>query len=289
MNKTHQEKLLHVDKNHHHLSLTRQVELLGLSRTSLYYQPRPVDPFILEMMNKIDKIHTRWPYFGSRKITAKINRKFKKEYLDLRVNRKRIQRLARIMGIEAIYPKRYTSIPDKQHQIYPYLLKGLTINKPDQVWGIDITYIRLVNGWIYLTAVIDWFARFVLAWEVSISLEKQMVVNTVNKAFKINIPDILNSDQGSQMTSDDYIQTVKSKGIKISMDGRGRFFDNIFTERLWRSLKYEEVYLKEYRTPREAELNIDQYFKDYNYERPHQNLDYQTPAEVYFKKEKNKN
>ena len=189
----------------------------------------------------------------------------------------------RIMGIEAIYPQPRTSIPDKQHRIYPYLLKGLAINRPDQVWGIDITYIRLTEGWVYLTAILDWFARFVLAWEISDSLEAEMVIKTVKKAFEINIPDILNSDQGAQMTSADYVKTVERKGAKISMDSRGRAFDNIFTERLWRSVKYEEVYLKEYQTPREARQNLDQYFKDYNYQRPHQSLDYQTPAEVYFK------
>jgi putative transposase len=234
-------------------------------------------------MNGVDEINTKWPYFGSRKITAKLNKGFKKEKLNLRVNRKRIQRLMRIMGIEAIYPRKYTSIPNKEHRVYPYLLRGLVINRPNQVWGVDITYIRLVSGWIYLTAVIDWFTRFVLAWETSISLEKEMVIKAANKAFEINLPDIMNSDQGAQMTSDDYIKTVEDRGVKISMDGRGRAFDNIFTERLWRSVKYEEVYLKEYQTPKEARQNLDQYFKDYNWERPHQSLDYQTPAKVYFK------
>lgn len=267
------------------MSLTRQTELLGISRSSLYYQPRPVDPFTLDVMNRIDEINTRWPYFGSRKIRAKLNSNFKRESLGLRVNRKRVRRLMRVMGIEAVYPKKHTSIPDKQHKVYPYLLRGLTINRPNQVWGIDITYIRLVNGWIYLTAIIDWFARFVLAWETSISLEKEMVINAVKKAFEINLPDILNSDQGSQMTSADYIKTVEAEGVKISMDGRGRAFDNIFTERLWRSVKHEEVYLKEYHTPKEAKLNLDQYFSDYNYERPHQSLNDQMPTEVYFSKD----
>ncbi len=236
-------------------------------------------------MNKIDEINTRWPSWGSRKITAKLNINFikEKENSGLKVNRKRIKRLMGAMGIEAIYPKKNLSIPDKQHKIYPYLLRGLTISRPNQVWGIDITYIRLASGWMYLTAIIDWFARFVLAWEISDSLEKEMVINTVRKAFEINLPDILNSDQGSQMTSDDYIKTVEDKGVKVSMDGRGRAFDNIFIERLWRSVKYEEVYIKEYHTPKEAKLNLSQYFNDYNYERPHQNLNDQIPAEIYFK------
>ena len=265
------------------MSLTRQAELLGISRSSLYYQPRPIDPFTLDVMNRIDEVNTRWPCWGSRKITAKLNINFKKENLGLKVNRKRIKRLMKTMDIKAIYPKKYTSIPDKQHKVYPYLLRGLTINKPNQVWGIDITYIRLINGWVYLTAILDWFTRFVVGWETSIFLDRQMVINAVKKALLINIPKILNSDQGSQMTSEDYINLLKSKGIKISMDGRGRCFDNIFTERLWRNVKYEEVYLKEYQTPKEARQNLDQYFKDYNYERPHQSLNDKIPAEVYFK------
>lgn len=265
------------------LPLTRQAELLGLSRSSLYYCPKPVDSLTFDLMNRIDKINTKFPYFGSRKITAKLNRQFKEEKLDLRVNRKRVQRLAGIMGIEAIYPKKYLSIPDKEQQVYPYLLRGLIINKPNQVWGIDITYIRLINGWIYLTAVLDWFTRFVVSWETSISLDRQMVLGALNKAFTINIPDILNSDQGSQMTSQEYINLLKAKGIKISMDGRGRVFDNIFTERLWRNVKYEEVYLKEYQNPKEARKNLEEYFNLYNWERPHQNLDYQMPADLYFK------
>lgn len=275
-----------IEINSPNLSLGRQAELLGISRSSLYYQPSPVNPLTLMVMNRIDQIHTRWPYFGSRKITAKLNRAFKKREknnLGFKVNRKRIKRLMGIMDIEAIYPKKYLSIPDKEHQVYPYLLKGLIINQPNQVWGIDITYIRLVNGWIYLTAVLDWFTRFVVGWETSISLDRQMVISAVKKALQINIPEIINSDQGSQMTSADYITLLKSKGIKISMDGRGRCFDNIFTERLWRNVKYEEVYLKEYQNPKEARENLDQYFQDYNYERPHQNLNYQTPADLYFK------
>lgn len=263
--------------------MTRQANLLGISRQGIYYQAKPVDPLNLELMHRIDEIHTRWPCWGSRKIRAKLNHNFVKEDLTLWVNRKRVSRLMGIMGIEAIYPKKRTTIPNKYHKIYPYLLKGLVINKPNQVWGIDITYIRLTSGWIYLTAIIDWFARFVLSWETSITLEKEMVINAVRKAFQINIPNILNSDQGSQMTSEDYINLLKANKVKISMDGRGRFYDNIFTERLWRSVKCEEVYLKEYHTPKEAKLNLNQYFHDYNYERPHQNLNDQIPAEIYFK------
>lgn len=193
MSKNHSHQYLKslIEINSPNLSLTRQAELLGISRSSLYYQSRPVDSLTLKIMNRIDEVNTKFPYFGSRKITAKLNRDFEKENLGLKVNRKRIQRLMRIMGIEAIYPKEYTSMPDKQHQVYPYLLRRLTISKPNQVWGIDITYIRLLNGWIYLTAILDWFTRFVVSWETSISLGKQMVINAVKKAFAINIPDIL--------------------------------------------------------------------------------------------------
>jgi putative transposase len=238
-------------------------------------------------MHRIDEINTRWPVWGSRKITAKLNHCFRQEQLTLLVNRKRIKRLMGMMGIQAIYPKKKTSIPDRQHHIYPYLLRDMLIDRPNQVWGIDITYIRLVNGWIYLTAIIDWFARFVIAWETSITMDTDMVVNAVNKAFEQNLPDILNSDQGSQMTSGSYTNLLKANNVKISMDSRGRFYDNIFTERLWRSVKYEEVYLKDYQTPKEARQNLNQYFHDYNYERPHQNLDDFTPAEIYFKNIKN--
>jgi len=277
---------LHLNIDHSEtncLSLKRQAELLGISRTTLYYQPKPIDALNLELMHRIDEIHTKWPAWGSRKITAKLNHNFVKEDLTLWINRKRIRRLMGIMGIEAIYPKKRTTIPSKYHETYPYLLKGLVINKPNQVWGIDITYIRLINGWVYLTAILDWFSRFVLAWETSISLDRQMVINTVEKALRVNIPDIMNSDQGLQMTSDDYITLLKSKGIKVSMELKGTCFDNIFTERLWRNVKYEEVYLKEYHTPKEAKLNLNQYFHDYNHERPHQGLNDQTPAEIYFK------
>lgn len=283
MPKTHSEIKSHIENKHSVLSLTRQAELLGISRSSLYYQPKSIGHFTLDVMNRIDEINTRWPGWGSRKITAKLNRNFKKENLGLKVNRKRVRRLMGIMGIEAIYPKKRTTIPNKLHYKYPYLLRGLVIDQPNQVWGIDITYIKLMGGWIYLTAIIDWFARFVLAWETSITLEKEMVISAVKKAFEINLPDILNSDQGSQMTSEGYIKTVENKGVKVSMDGRGRCFDNIFTERLWRSVKYEEVYIKEYQNPKHARQNLDEYFNDYNYERPHQSLNDQIPAEVYFK------
>lgn len=238
-------------------------------------------------MHRIDEINTRWPAWGSRKITDRLNNALRLEDLTLRVNRKRVRRLMAVMGIQAIYPKKKTSLADKYHKSYPYLLKDLLINRPNQVWGIDITYIRLTNGWLYLSAIIDWFTRFVVSWETSITMGTLLVTDTVKKAFEINQPDILNSDQGSQMTSNEYTGLLEKNKVKISMDSRGRYFDNIFTERLWRSLKYEEVYLKDYQSPKEARENLDIYFTDYNYERPHRSLNGYTPAEMYFNNIKN--
>ena len=189
-----------------------------------------------------------------------------------------------ILGIEAICPKPNLSLNGKAHPVYPYLLKGLDIRRPNQVWGIDITYIRLNGGFVYLAAVMDWYSRFVITWEVSLSLDKEIVLDCLKKAFLVSIPDILNSDQGTQMTSQEYIDLVQGKGTQISMDHRGRCFDNIFTERLWRNVKYEEVYLKEYSSPKEAIKNLDEYFEFYDYDRPHQGLGYLTPAEVYFRR-----
>ncbi len=186
------------------------------------------------------------------------------------------------MGIEAIYPKPNLSLNGKSHKVFPYLLKGLDIKAPNQVWGIDITYIRLAGGFVYLVAIIDWYSRFVIDWEISTSLDKEFVLESLKRAFSKALPEILNSDQGVQMTSEDYISLVTGNGVKISMDHKGRCFDNIFTERLWRSLKYEEVYLKEYSSPKDAILSTREYFEFYNYERLHQSLNYLTPAEVYF-------
>jgi putative transposase len=270
------ERKLHIDKMHPELSIKRQAELLGISRASVYYQEKPVDPFTLKLMHRIDKIYTDIPFYGSRRITYQLNRE------GYGVNRKRIQGLMRNMGIEAIYPKKNTSQPEGSHKKYPYLLKGLVIKKPNHVWGIDITYIRLLKGWLYLTAILDWYSRHVVSWKLSDTLAKEMVIATVKKGLSLNIPEVLNSDQGSQMTSTEYINLVEASGARISMDGRGRAFDNIFTERLWRSVKYEEVYLKEYTTPKEAKKSLDAYLNFYNTKRLHQSLNYKTPAEVYY-------
>lgn len=227
-------------------------------------------------MERIDEVFTRRPFYGSRRITKQLRRE------GFKVNRKRVKRLMGVMGIEAIYPKPNLSLNGKPHPVFPYLLKGLDIKRPNQVWGIDITYIRLAGGFVYLVAVIDWYSRYVVDWEVSISLDKEFVISCLKRAFVKAKPEILNSDQGVQMTSEDYISLVTGNGVQISMDHRGRCFDNIFTERLWRTVKYEEVYLKEYSSPRDAILNLTEYFNFYNYERMHQSLEDLTPAEVYF-------
>lgn len=269
---------MHIDRNNKYIPLKRQAELLGLSRSTLYYRKREMNPFELKVMARIDEIFTKRPFYGSRRITKQLKRE------GFKVNRKRVKRLMGIMGIEAIYPKPNLSLNGKPHPIFPYLLKGLDINRSNQVWGIDITYIRLAGGFVYLVAIIDWYSRFVIDWEVSISLDKEFVISCLKRAFLKAKPEILNSDQGTQMTSEEYISLVTGSGVQISMDHRGRCFDNIFTERLWRSVKWEEVYLKEYSSPRDAILNLREYFEFYNYERMHQSLEDLTPAEVYFGK-----
>lgn len=249
---------------------------MGLSRSTLYYQKVAPSPFELKVMEKIDEIFTRRPFYGSRRITSQLKRE------GFAANRKRVKRLMGVMGIEAIYPKPNLSLNGKSHPVFPYLLKGLDINRPDQVWGIDITYIRLNGGFVYLVAIIDWYSRLVVDWEVSISLDREFVISCLKRAFLKAKPEILNSDQGVQMTSEEYINLLTENQIQISMDHRGRCFDNIFTERLWRSVKYEEVYLKEYSSPKDAKENLTEYFEFYNYQRLHQALNDLTPAEVYY-------
>lgn len=257
------------------LPLKQQAELLSISRSSLYYQSRGPSREDIVIKHRIDEIYTKYPFYGSRRITAQLQRE------EWDVNRKRVQRHMGEMGIAGIAPGPNLSKRNQQHRIYPYLLRGLNISYPDQVWGIDITYIRLTQGWMYLAAIIDWFSRFVVSWEIDQSLEIDFVLHTVKKAFQQSHPEIFNSDQGSHFTSSQYIDLLKDKDIRISMDAKGRALDNIFTERLWRSLKYEEVYLNEYRNPRDARRGISNYFQFYNHERLHQALNYSTPAERY--------
>jgi len=227
-------------------------------------------------MNLIDEEYTRHPFYGVPKMTAVLKRK------GHWVNPKRIRRLYHLMGLEAIYPKPRLSKPSKEHRIYPYLLRRLSINRPDQVWAADITYIRMKHGFIYLIAIMDWYSRYVLSFDFSITLDSDFCVNALQEALETGRPDIFNTDQGAQFTSHAFTQELKNADVKISMDGRGRVIDNIFVERLWRSLKYEKIYLSSYHTVSEAIEDIGRYFIYYNNERPHQTFQYRTPAEVYF-------
>lgn len=229
-------------------------------------------------MKVIDEIYTKRPFYGSRRIRVELN------HLGYPIGRKHTSCLMKKLGIEAVYPKKKTSVPNQNHKTYPYLLRDMSIENPNQVWSTDITYIRLAIGFVYLVAVIDWFSRFVLAWELSITMEKEFCIEALKKALEIEHPEIFNSDQGSQFTSPDFVGILEGEKIKISMDGRGRCHDNIFVERLWRNVKYEEVYLKQYSSPSEARKGISEYFQFYNYSRPHQSLNYKTPAQIYFKK-----
>ena len=270
------ERLAMLDWQAGEISLAEQTALLGISRSSLYYQP--VGPSEQEIMIKrrIDEIYTRYPFYGSRRITATLCRD------GVLISRPTVQHYMREMCIAGIAPGPNTSKPHPLHQIYPYLLRGLKIERPNQVWGIDITYIRLRAGWMYLVAVLDWFSRYVMAWQLDQTLEMPFVLLAVDQALNIGRPEILNSDQGSHFTSPQYIQKLLEAQVQVSMDGRGRAMDNVFTERLWRSVKYEEVYLHEYDSPREARQGLEKYLDFYNYERLHQSLDYRTPEEVHF-------
>jgi len=258
------------------LSLTVQADLLSLNRTSVYYKPVQPSPEEIAIKHRIDEIYTKYPFYGYRRITEQLRRE------GMVVNHKRIRNYMHEMGISAIYPGPNLSRRDKQHSIYPYLLSGVIARRPNHIWGIDITYIRLKHGWMYLVAAIDWFSRYVLSWELSQTLEIYFVLAAVQRALEKRKPEIWNSDQGSHFTSPQYTNLLLENEIKISMDSKGRAFDNIFTERLWRSVKYEEVYLKDYETPRIARVGISNYFGFYNEKRLHQSLEYQTPSELYF-------
>jgi len=260
------------------VSLTQQAKNLKVARQSLYYQPAATSQEEIDIKNQIDEIYTKWPFYGYRKITNELV-KTRKET----INHKRVARYMREMGLQAIHPGPKTSTPNPQHQIFPYLLRNITANFPNHIWGTDITYIRMPHGFVYLVAFMDWFSRFVLSWQISISLEDEFVIEAAKQALnQFGNPDYSNQDQGSQFTSNDYIAVWDQDHTKISMDGRGRCMDNIFTERLWRTVKYEEVYLKSYESPAEAQAQIGAYFEFYNYQRSHQSLGYKTPADVYF-------
>ena len=241
-----------------------------MSRSTYYYQPRPESAENLRLLRQLDELYLDCPFFGSRRMAVM-----------LEVNRKRIQRLMRIAGIEALYPKPNLSRPAPGHQIYPYLLRGVSIERPNQVWSTDITYIPMRGGFLYLVAVMDWFSRFVLSWELSNTMEAGFCLTALDAAFRFGEPEIWNSDQGAQFTSAEFLAPLKKRGISISMDGRGRALDNVFIERLWRSLKYELIYPGDFASGADLISALDRYFHFYNYQRPHQALDYRPPAELF--------
>ena len=264
-----------MDWDHPEISVRRQCELLGVNRSGLYYEPVGENEQNLLLMRLLDQQYTRTPFYGRRKMV---------EWLLTQghvVNPKRVARLMELMGLEAVYPKPKLSRPEEGHRIYPYLLRGITVERVNQVWSTDITYIRMAQGFVYLVAVMDWFSRFVLSWALSLTLELDFCVAALKQALRRGRPEIFNSDQGPQFTSDKFTGELVRRQIAISMDGRGRCLDNIFVERLWRSLKYEEVYLGDYTSVTEASTSIWRYFQFYNHERLHQSLGYRTPAAIY--------
>ena len=264
-----------IDRDHQQLSLVRQCILLDVSRASVYYRSVPTRAEDLELMALMDRQYLKTPFYGSRKMKAWL---LQQGYL---VSRKRVRRLMRLMGLEAIYRRPNTSKPAPGHRIFPYLLKGVEVNRVDQVWAADITYIPMAKGFLYLVAIMDWHSRHVLAWKLSNTMDTSFCVAALEEALGKGRPEIFNTDQGSQFTSEAFTQTLQEQRVQVSMDGKGRYSDNIFVERLWRSIKYEEVYLKAYQTVAEARTGINAYLEFYNRQRPHQALGYRTPAEVY--------
>ena len=261
----------------HDLPIKQQAEVLGISRSTVYYEPRPISDEDLWLMRRLDELHLNYPFAGSRMLRGLLWQQ------GLEVGRRHIKTLMRRMGIEAIYRKPNTSKPAPGHKIYPYLLRGMAVTRPNQVWAMDITYIPMARGFIYLAAVVDWFSRRVLAWKLSITMEASFCIEAVEEALSKNEkPEIFNTDQGSQFTSDDFTGLLRKNGIDISMDGKGRWRDNVFVERVWKSIKYEEVYLHAYETVQEARTSIGKYLEFYNSIRPHSSLDGFTPDQVYF-------
>lgn len=264
-----------IEPGHPDLSIRRQCQLLGLHRSSLYYEPVPESAENLYLMRLIDEEHLRHPARGSRQMTDHL------ETLGWPINRKKTQRLMRQMGLEGISPKRRTTLSVAGHRVYPYLLRGVKIERPNQVWCSDITYIPMARGYMYLVAVMDWFSRHVLSWRLSNSMDVDFCLEAMEEAFQQARPEIMNTDQGSQFTSRQFTNLLLDQGVTISMDGRGRAIDNVMIERLWRTLKYEEIYLKEYQTTADLNQGLRTYLKYYSTERKHSSLDRQTPAEVY--------
>lgn len=266
-----------IQTNHGRLSVRRQCDLIGLPRSSYYRETKSETEENLELMSLIDKEYTRHPFYGTRKMRDFLVRK------GYKINRKRVQRLMRLMGLESIAPRKRTTIAGKDHKIYPYLLRGLEVNYSNQVWCSDITYIRLRGGFVYLTVVMDWYSRFVLSWEISVTMEESFCVSALERALRCySHPEIFNTDQGSQYTGSAFTGVLKGQGIRISMDGKGRAMDNIMVERLWRTVKYEEIYTRDYESVEELVKGLKKYFEFYNNERPHQTFKGWTPAEVYW-------
>jgi putative transposase len=270
------EKRRAIDVNAPALTISRQCDLLHLNRSSFYYQPVPVSAVNLHLMKLIDRQYTKMPYYGAPRMTTWLQNQ------GYAANHKRVERLMRIMGIQGIAPRKKLSIPNKERMIYPYLLKGMDIVRPNQVFASDITYIPMRKGFVYLVAVMDWFSRYVLSWRVSITLDAAFCIEALEEAITINTPEIFNTDQGPQFTSKEFTGILKDRRIAISMDGTGRVFDNIFIERLWRTVKYEEVYLKDYTNVWEAVKSLGVYFRLYNEERIHTAINNRTPHEVYY-------
>ena len=266
-----------IDEGHHSLSVRRQCALLGLPRSTWYYEAAPESAANLALMRRIDEQYLRAPFYGSRRMAVWLNQE------GYEVNRKRVQRLMRLMGLEAIYPKPRTTIAGTGHKIYPYLLRNVAVTRPNQVWSTDITYVPLRCGFLYLTAILDWYSRYVLAWRLSNSLDVDFCLEALDEALGQARPEIFNSDQGVQFTSREFTGRLESAAVAISMDGKGRALDNVFVERLWRTVKYEEVYLHDYANGAECHAGLGAYLKFYCDERPHQALAYRTPAEVYWR------
>jgi putative transposase len=255
----------------------RQCELLGLCRSSLYYEPKPVSPADLALMRRIDELHLAHPFLGARRLARMLERE------GIEAGRRHVGTLMHLMGIEAIYWKRRTSIPAKGHKIYPYLLANVVIERPNQVWATDITYVPMAQGFAYLVAILDLYSRKVLSFRVSNALSTDFCVEALEEALtRYGTPEIFNTDQGSQFTAEDFTKVLLAKGVRVSMDGKGRWVDNVFVERLWRSVKYEDIYLHAYGSMRELKAALARYFEFYNARRPHQSLDYRTPDEMYF-------
>jgi putative transposase len=265
-----------IEPDHPALSLRRQCELLGLNRSAWYYESVPESAENLQLMRLIDEQYTRTPFYGWPRMTV-----YLREDKGYAVNHKRVQRLMQVMGLQALYPKPRTTRPGTAHRIYPYLLRGVTIAQPDQVWSADITYIPMRHGFMYLVAILDWFSRYVITWQLSNTLDGLFCLDALQTALQQGRPEIFNTDQGAQFTATAFTQTVEQAGSRVSMDGRGRALDNIFIERLWRTVKYEHVYLFEYASVPELEAGLSTYFHFYNHARRHQSLSYQTPASVY--------